>query len=260
MNLICQNSAIQELESLAQSDRHSILIEGPRGCGKTYLAGKYAELLHVENFQLVESTVASVKSAVESVISSNSPIVLCVENLDAGVLAASYAMLKFLEEPTPNAYVVVTCTNLSKVPDTIISRCAVVVTSSPISQDIQSYSEYKNFPRYEELRSNKIWRCVKSLSDCNAVLDMTADHIQYFDELSKFLDFNDTVSNMMWKLGHYSDSTPTPLNIVMNYIITYAPTDFIRTCGIECVKDLNLSRIADHAVLAKFLFLVKYCE
>ena len=260
MNFRCQESALLDLQKLCSGDRHSVLIEGVSGSGKTYLAMQYASMLQVADFQLIEPTVQAVKSAIDECCKLDNSVVLCIENLDTGVAAASYAILKFLEEPNPNIYIVVTCRNIHNIPDTIISRSVCVVTSPPIGADLANYAECKDITKYLERKNLVIWRCVRTFKDVDIVLNLTDSQLSYFDDLNKLICFKDSVSNMMWTLGHYSDSTETPIDLVIRYLIEISDSSYVRSAGIKCIQELNSARIASHAVIARFLFEVKYCE
>lgn len=260
MNFICQQGALNELNSLASSDRHSVLIEGPEGSGKSYLAKQYASILNVPDFQEVAPKVDVIKESIDACLKINTPIVLCIENLDSGVPAASYALLKFLEEPLPNVYIVITCRNIKHVPDTIISRSAVVVTSPPVDVDVSSYSLAKNSDRFKELNNTRIWKCVRTFRDAETVLNMTSSQLEYFNSLQELAKFKDSVSNTVWKIGHYPDNSETPVEFVIRYLIDLINTQHVQRAGIACITDLNQGRIAGHAALAKFVFEAKYCE
>lgn len=260
MKFVCQEKPLAELDTLRLSDRHSVLIEGPSGCGKTYLAMQYASMMQISDFQVVQPKVDEIKSSIEACIQLTNPVVLCIENLDTGVSAASYALLKFLEEPSSNVYIVVTCRNLKYVPDTIISRSAVVVTAPPVDADIATYSLSVNKNKFDELKLSKLWACVRTFKDAELVLNMTPEQLTYFNELSNICKFNDSVSNLVWKISHYDDNSECPIELVIRYIMNEIDTQHIKKAGIECLNDLALKRIASHAVLAKFVFNAKYCE
>ena len=260
MNFICQKSALDDLQSLASSDRHSVLIEGPEGSGKSYLAKQYAKMVKVGDYQEISPKVDVIKESIDSCLKINTPVVMCIENLDCGVPAASYALLKFLEEPLPNVYIVVTCRNIKHVPDTIISRSAVIVTSPPVDSDVVQYSKLKNFDRYQQLCNTKLWRCVRTFKDAETVLNMTDDNISYFSSLDDVSKFQDSVSNIIWKISHYPDNTETPVELVIRYFMEIMNTTHIKKAGIDCIRDLTQGRIGSHAVLAKFVFEAKYIE
>ena len=260
MNFICQQQPLIELDTLRLSDRHSVLIEGPSGCGKTYLAMQYAKMLNIEDFQIVTPKVDEIKSSIDACLSLSTPVVLCIENLDTGVPAASYALLKFLEEPSPNVYIVVTCRNLQHVPDTIVSRSAVVVTAPPVDIDISTYSLSLNKDKFQELQFSDLWKCVRTFKDAETVLNMTPEQVTYFYNIPSMCKFNDSVSNIIWKLGHYEDNTECPVELVIRCIMNIIDTPHVKRVGVECLNDLALKRIATHAILAKFAFELKYCE
>lgn len=261
MNFLCQREPLEELRLLANSDRHSVLIEGPAGCGKNYLARQYAEMLFVKDLQEVEPKVDIIRDTIVSCYQINNPVVIVINNLDEGVLASSYALLKFLEEPMSHVYIVVTCRNINQIPDTIISRSAVVTCSGPVDVDISSYALEKDENRFKQLQNTRIWRCVRTFNDVDIVLNMKPEYMDYFNqEIPELLKFKENVSNIIWKLGHFSDNKETPIEIVIRYIMELINTQHVRKAGIDCIRDLNLKRLGNHAVLARFAFEIKYTE
>lgn len=260
MIFLCQSEAIDQLQMLANSNRQSILIEGPSGCGKTYLARMYSKLVGVSDFQIISPKVDEIRNAIESCINISEPIVLCIENLDCGLVVASYSLLKFLEEPIPNVYIVVTCRNIRAIPDTIISRSTCVTVAPPINSDISEYSSHVNLSAYNKVKSKKVWNCVRTFKDAEEVMSMNDAKLSYFDSLDQFSNFKDSVSSIVWKMSHYDDNSETPIELVIRYLMDVVNTPFIQHCGIECLRDLSQGRMASHAVLAKFAFNAKYCE
>ena len=255
-----QKSALEELTQFSENNIHTIIIEGPEGCGKTYLAKQYAKMLNVSDFILVQPKVADIRQAVDSCIAIKSPMVLCIENLDLGVSSAAYTLLKFLEEPIPTAYIVVTCRNIMNVPDTIISRCAVTTVTTPIVSDIITYAEQQNPDKYLSTKKSKLWSCARTFKDANTILNLTSEQQEYFKSLTSMVSFSDSISNMMWKLGHYPDKSETPIDLVMRYIVSITKSEHTKRAAIECISNLSTSKIATHAILAKFLFESKYTE
>ena len=262
MDFLCQRQAIEELKTLANSNSHSIMICGPEGSGKTYLAHEYSRMLGTTNYAVIQPSVSEIRSATESCIGTNSNMkfVICIENLDKGVLGASYTLLKFLEEPYDNIYVIVTCRNIRKIPSTIISRSVCVQACPPIYQDIQKYSMNKDEKRYNELKNNRLWRCIRTFSDADKVLKFDNNQIEYFNNLKSLMSFNDNVSNIVWTLGHFPDNSETPIELVLRYIMECSTSRHLHRCAIECINDISSGRIASHTVLTKFVFDAKYTE
>lgn len=260
MNFVSQVSAIEQLNTLSKYRRQSVLIEGVKGCGKSYLARMYATMLGVEEFVSVTPKVSELRETIDQSISSEADVVVCIENLDCGVAGAAYTLLKFLEEPAPNIFVIITCRNMNMLPDTIMSRSAVVSVSHPLPQDIDLYAKAKDQTKYNLLQNNLLWKCVRSYSDADTVLGMNQTNLAYFSGLTELAQFKDSVSNIVWKLGHYEDNSETPVEIVIRYIIEILKTPTVVKAGVECITDLNSGRFAQHAVLSKFVFTAKYIE
>ena len=260
MDLKFQKSAIDELKQLASNDRHSVLIEGVVGSGKSFLAKYYGQLCGFSDFVLVQPTVQSIRDALDASYNLTSPVLFCIENLDTGVPAASFTLLKFLEEPTSNVYIVVTCRNRFKLPDTIISRSTCVSLSVPITSDIQDYAEIKDVLKYRSISTQSAWKGVRNLKDVDYVFRLNPEQVKYYDELKQVLNFKDPVSTIIWKLGHYNDNTETDITFVLNYMMGVYTSKRIQKYLIECIRDISTARIASHAVLAKFLLECKYGE
>lgn len=260
MNFMNQKEALEQLEVLADYDRHSILISGPTGCGKSYLVKQYGTMLGIRDIQFVAPQVQAIKDAVNECMKQSNPILLSIENLDSGVIAVSYTLLKFLEEPTQNVYVVVTCRNVNRVPDTIISRSATVVVSPPRLQDIAAYAQSKDASRFNQPVVKKICECVRTYSEIDEILKMNNLQLEYISDLESLLGFNDTVTNIVWRLGHYEDGSETPIQLVLQYIISRAKTEHIRQAARTCLQDLSIGRLGTQAVLSRFAFECRYCQ
>lgn len=255
-----QKEPLAELKQLAASNRQSILIEGPSGCGKTYLCKQYANMLGIDDFSVVAPKVADIREALDSCLSLQNRVLLAIENLDLGVAGASYTLLKSLEEPLPNVYILITCRNMQAVPDTIISRSAIVTVSPPTLQDIDVYGKEKDTLKFNNVSSRLVWQCVRSFSDADAVLDMNVDEINYYESLAEVCKFKESVSSTIWKISHYDSGKDCNIELAIRSIVELMHNSFVTRCGIDCIRDLTRGRIAQHAVLAKFVFNAKYCE
>lgn len=262
MILKCQASALEELRNLAGRDRHSVLIEGVSGSGKSYLAKQYARLLNISDFVSINSTVSDIRKAIDMCYNLESRVVLGVENLDSGVAGASYTMLKFLEEPRENIYIVVTCCNINKVPDTIVSRSSVVTLAAPTPQDLLKFSETYPQERRRIMQDKVgIWKAAKNFLDVDYCMNLTS--MSYCDHLEDLVDLvksKKPVSDIVWSLGHYPDNTEIPTKFAIKYIVSNTKDDRVRKYGITCIEELDSSRLAAHAVLSKFVLDCKYGE
>lgn len=257
MKFIHQSNAESELNRLAESKRHSVLIEGPAGSGKSYLAYEYANKLGISDVTTVAATVADIRQMSDSTATLTNPMLICVENLDTGVPAASYTLLKFLEEPRDNVYVVVTCRNIRGVPETIISRSVCVSIGEPTPADLSEYGNQKDATLYNLRSKGSLWDVCRSFSDVDTIFKMSMSQLEYFTELTS-INWKDSTSNLMWKLGHYADNSDSPLSLVFRYIYANNNDTRIKKYSLQCLSELDNSRIAAHAVLAHFVFNCKY--
>jgi hypothetical protein len=259
VNLICQQEALNTLKLLASHQQHGVLLVGNSGSGKTYLARQYASMLGIPDFYMINPVIADLKTMVDSVVSSETPVVLCIENLDNGVVQASAPLLKFIEDCPKHIYIVVTCNNYYAIPDTIPSRCALVTINPPTKSDIDQYAKLKDTAAYEFLKDKKVWSCIKGFGDADIVLKFTPEHLKYFEGLEKILWKTDTVSNIAWKLQHYENKTETPLPLVIRYLMQITSPNYQKVC-VECLNDLADNRISKNAIVSKLVFELKYTK
>lgn len=260
MNMQCQQPALDVLDRLVQSDQHTIIITGNSGSGKTYLAKKWGTLLNIPDFFLCNPTVSDIKSTIDLIVGDKSPVVFCIENLDAGQVKAAYPLLKLLEECPEYLYICVTCVNIRDIPDTIISRCSVVDIGNPTASDLDQYARSIDSIRYNMLKDQLIWKCVRGFNDVQEILGFDANKLDYFTKLRELLPFNDTISNISWKLQNYPDNSKTDLTIVIRYMYHLFETAHDKRSCIQCLDDLGRGTISKNAVLSKFILENKYCE
>lgn len=259
-NFVCQSQSVDTLKSLAEKDKHSLVIQGYEGCGKTYLARKYASYVGFRDVVVVQPKVSDIKSAFESFLKVENKVLIVIENLDLGVPACAYVLLKFMEEPSENLYVAVTCRSVSGIPDTIVSRSMVVSVAPPTAFDLAKYAHGTYPEAYDSIKSTLLWKCVKSFVDVDEVCSMDANKLSYFSQWDTMKPFSDSVSNIAWKLGHYDDGSEAS-SIVVKYVMeANKSTPHVVNCCRRCLDTLNLRRIAKYLTLTKLAFDLKYCE
>ena len=260
MNFQCQAEALKNIKLLAEHNQHGVLIVGDSGSGKTSVAREYAKLLNIKDFYIINPVMADLKSMIDLCLSNSNPVVLCIENLDHGVLQASYPLLKIIEDCPSYIYVVVTCNNLFSIPDTIPSRCALVTINPPTKSDIEQYAKFVDEDAFNILRQTHIWTCIKGLGDVETILKFTPEQLKYFNDLANVIQFKDSISNISWKLQHYEDNTETPIVFVIRYLMGLLKTTHGKQACLECLNDLAENRISQNAIISKFVLENKYCE
>lgn len=256
----CQTQAIHTLSQSAKQDHHSILIEGVEGCGKTYIAKQYASMLDiaVDDFILVHPNVQSIRETIEGCIGLSHTAIICIENLDLGQLSASYALLKILEEPSANIYIIITCRNSKYIPDTIISRSQCSLVSPPVAEDLVLYGESLDSTQCKILQSDPLWSCIMSFKDIDILFSMSLDQREYMTKFSELLKYDSPVSSIQWDMGHYPDNSETPIEIGLRRILNTTPARNVRLSILRCLKEFGLQRVAKHTALAKCIMECKY--
>ena len=257
MEFINQKEALQDLNRYADSHRQAILINGTEGCGKTYLAKQYSRILNIDDYQLVYPKIDNIRDTIQSCYDIANPVVVCIENMDLGVVGVSYAILKFLEEPKSNIYIVITCRNIRQVPDTIISRCVTIDVPPMVASDLQAYADIKYPSELKLVRQDeKLWRCVKSIPDMVKLSTLTPEQISYITSTVGLINLSTSVSNIVWKLQKFPDNTPTPIEVIVRYLM-YSNSSWVHSC-LDCLNALALGRLGSHAVLSRLVLELKY--
>lgn len=251
-----QKSAIDSLKMFAKNDLHSVIISGISGSGKTYLSKQYANMLNISDFSLIQPSVSNARDIVEGSIELDNKVLFCIENLDVGVLSTSYALLKFIEEPRNNVYIVVTCRNINMIPDTILSRSSHIALAPPMIEDINTYAEYKDPLRFQKIKDTKLWVCAKTFSDVDKLFNLNESQFNYIDSINDKINLSSPISSIIWSLGHSDDGSDIPIEFIIDRIILDNP-EYLRY-GIRCMDSVKKGRISSYAILSKFIFDVKY--
>jgi len=250
LNFDCQADALLSLRNLADSDAHSIILCGMLSCGKTHLAWRYSDLVHTDNFISVPSKMTDIKSIVDDCSSLNTSVTICFENIDTGVLGVSNALLKLLEEPPKNVYIVITCKNISNVLSTVVSRCIVVSVMNPTQKDLLTYASKIHFSMNTD---SDMWNSLYDFSDIDIISKLTQDQILYFESCLKTVYSKDPIIVKLWKIQKFPDGNPVPTKLLIQYIMHMSKSSVVSNCGRSCIHDIMSGKIASHAALAKFL-------
>lgn len=258
MNLNFQQSCIQDLQRY--KNNHSIIIAGAKGTGKSYLASQYAKMHNILDFAVIDNSVASIRDTLEVAYQrQDSSIVYCIENLDLATKASSNALLKFLEEPSSNVYIIVTVRNLSKVADTIISRAVVTEISHINEQDIAEYAHIKDGMKYEKLHTRSIWKAIHSMSDIDYIFNLTDEKIDYIEKLNVQDIRKKSVYDSSWALTKFTDNSKIDMQFMLQYLLeTNRKDKRLEYFALDALASLNTLNIADFVILQKFLMDYKY--
>lgn len=254
MYLEFQESSIEKLKVFAENDVHSIILQGSRGSGKTYLAKEFGNFKHIDDFQSVQPKVQDLKEAIKASYDVSSDHVVCIENLEEGVNAASQSILKYFEEPLPHTYIIVTCINISKLPDTIRSRALSIEMNHPTIVDIQDFAKYKDNQKYVRVKNYSIMNCCKSLKDVLEVFELKKDQLIYLqDMVTDTSFFNVNFDQLLWNLNHFKDNTVIDLKLVFRNLYNNHTDPVIRKLSLESLQKLEFGRISKFAIQGQFV-------
>lgn len=253
-----QESTNNELKTLFYHNKHSILLVGSEGSGKTYLAGQCGKFINTVNIVSVQSNVTDIRTMIDTSYSVSDNILIIVENLDESTSKSAYTLLKFLEEPRENVYIIITCRNIRNIPDTIVSRSEVVNIGHPNQLDIVNYAKNRDEIKYNSISNKSIWKIVRSFSDVDKLYTLDSSKLDYFEEVSENLSFKDTISNMLWTFTHYKDNSDIELSLMIRYILYTCKDMNIQKFCIQTLQDIQQNRVSQFAIMSKFLFECKY--
>lgn len=118
-----QEKLYQSVKSLIDRHKfpHTCLVEGEYGCGKHTLVN-----FILENMGLAMLTLSSPISdeTIEQMYLSPTPTIYLIE-AESLKVRDQYALLKTLEEPLKNSYLIIICENRNILLNTILNRCQV---------------------------------------------------------------------------------------------------------------------------------------
>ena len=151
-DIIGQDHIVRVLQSAIEqkTPHHAYLFTGTRGIGKTSIARIFAKELGVEPEDITEIDAASytgvdnVRELTESAMTLPflSPYkIYILDEVHMLSKAAFNAFLKGLEEPPKHVIYILATTELSKLPDTIVSRCEVHTFRTPTVDVLSSVVE-----------------------------------------------------------------------------------------------------------------------
>ena len=66
MDFQCQKQAINNLMQVKDADKHSIIISGCGGSGKTHLVKEWAKMLNITDVAVVNPTVNELRSVIDT--------------------------------------------------------------------------------------------------------------------------------------------------------------------------------------------------
>jgi hypothetical protein len=117
---------------------HFCIIEGAEGSGKRTLLSYIANKLNTEII-FFENKVDGVRELIETCYSQVKPLIYCIINCQQCSVTAQNAMLKIVEEPPKNAYIIL-CSNSHTLLPTIYSRAWLIKMEQYTNEELTRFS------------------------------------------------------------------------------------------------------------------------
>lgn len=253
-----QKSAKRCLIDLAESDKHSIILEGISGCGKTYLAKYFHDLKKSSIFRIVDAKVGELKQVIDFSYNVSDTQVICIENLDSGVDSSSQVLLKYLEEPLPYVYIVITTKSIAKLPETIRSRSISVHIDNPSKKELLAYGDYINATKFNAIRQSPLLDVAKSLNDISFVLSLDANKLKYYEDFTNpGIWLMKPQGTMSWDISHYNDNSKSNLSLCLRILYKYVKDVNMRSYILSSLIDLETKRYSETAILGNLTLRIK---
>ena len=175
--------------------------------------------------------------------------VILINNTESLTLNAANALLKILEEPPENSYIILTADNISSLLPTIVSRCVIVPAPRPSREEAESFLKVEGFenlssqlPLFNNLPLDVIAQ--RGNSDLFTII---------INEFKKGKDFELMAIEPKWLTGHFTETICLLQKWLYEIFLFKMTTKFH---FFESNKE-NIKKLSDAADITKLLNMLK---
>tara|TARA_B110000003_G_scaffold274818_1_gene315744 strand:+ start:5173 stop:6138 length:966 start_codon:yes stop_codon:yes gene_type:complete len=171
------------------------------------------------------------------------------ENLTAAQEWSSNALLKSLEEPPENSYIILTTDNISSLLPTIVSRCVIVSAPSPTKEEARSFlyeQGYEKLSSQLPLFSNLPLDVIAHQSDSELFTIM-------INEFEKGRDFELMAIEPKWLTADFTET----INLLQKWLYDIFLFKMTTKFHFFESKKENIKKLSDAADITKLLNLLK---
>lgn len=161
--MIGQKYLVGTIDKLIQENSlpRTILFEGEYGCGKHTITKEISKQL---GYELVDLT-DSIKLEVLQEIQLNPYPKVYLINCDEITVKEQNMILKFLEEPLKNSYIILITTSKQKLLQTVVNRCQCYTFEAYGREELDEFIEPESSDYIRTFGTTPGW--IKILSNCN---------------------------------------------------------------------------------------------
>lgn len=158
-----QKELVTNIENLLREDKlpQTIIMSGDRKSGKTLFSEYIAYCIDIPYINI--SNIDEVRLMIEECYTSRFEKVYIIEDFNLLNFRAKEAMLKILEEPPQNSYIVLNTYNDSFLKDTIKNRCYIFNIDNYKLVDLQLYESAANKNNHTILEENGLYEVFNSI-------------------------------------------------------------------------------------------------
>ena len=135
--MIGQKEVLKQIDNLIEKGfPRFVVITGQKGQGKTELAKYISKKM---NIQIIEFGIKidEIREMIEMAYKQTEPLIYLIQNADKMSIGAKNSLLKVIEEPPNNCYVIMELQQMENTLETIKSRCQEIKMEQYSEEDIQ---------------------------------------------------------------------------------------------------------------------------
>lgn len=140
--MVGQKVLLETIDRLFQEKKfpRTLLLEGEYGCGKHTIANMISNKLGIS---LIDISDKLTLETIEQIMLSPLPFVYLIDSSDMTIKEQNI-ILKFLEEPLKNAYIVLLCESKQRLLPTVLNRCYCLTFESYSIDELRTFLETDN--------------------------------------------------------------------------------------------------------------------
>lgn len=263
MTIVGQDKIINKINSLTlDTFPHSLMLVGPKGSGKFTLCKYISEHLGLESHSITNNLTLE---KIDSINASVTPAIYTIDGTEIDTRAEN-VILKFVEEPLKNAFIIITCENKSQLLPTVVNRCQVWNLESYSKEILKQFTDndvilsIAKTPGVAKELSNLFFLYGYKIEDMLALADKIYDKIANAN-IANILTISD-------KIAFKDEQDKFDFDLFLEVLKYSVFNKYVSTCDTKFFQAYNLtnklynnryiSHINKKQLFEHFLFDIKY--